>query len=174
MSGDAACDRYPNPNYPLPPLGGPDELSEQPLDQWFNPNDITDSVTSPGKCESGIATVLTFDFPSGVTLPDQVIWTVAFDTTHYGPIAGWHRRRLLQLPRLVAPTIFLTLGQRPTPDRPMPEAALTRMGLSSMLSPADFYCDGGAGGTNFLRLDTLLPPGECWTGFTPLGEVITH
>ena len=44
---------------------------------WFNP--------VVGACKPQIPTVLTFDFTSkNVTLPDEVIWTVAFNTTHYG------------------------------------------------------------------------------------------
>ncbi|HMA39328.1 MAG TPA: hypothetical protein VKP10_04585 [Gemmatimonadales bacterium] len=44
---------------------------------WFNP--VVDA------CKPQIPTVLTFDFTSkNVTLPDEVIWTVAFNTTHYG------------------------------------------------------------------------------------------
>ena len=33
----------------------------------------------------------------------------------------------------------------------------------------DAYCDMGASGTGFLRLDA-----PCWTGFTPLGEIVSQ
>lgn len=46
---------------------------------WFNP--------VAGACKPQIPTVLTFDFTSmNITLPDEVIWTVAFNTTHYGAV----------------------------------------------------------------------------------------
>jgi hypothetical protein len=51
--------------------------------KWFNPQ-----APGGGACQNSIATVLTFTFPAGTTLPDQVIWTVAFNTSTagYNPI----------------------------------------------------------------------------------------
>jgi hypothetical protein len=46
------------------------------LGEWFN--------TVAGVCKPQIPAVLTFTFPPGTTLPDRVIWSVAFNTTHYG------------------------------------------------------------------------------------------
>jgi hypothetical protein len=47
---------------------------------WFNPGS--------GACQNSIGQLLTFTFTNGPTLPSQVIWTVAFNTTHegYAPI----------------------------------------------------------------------------------------
>ncbi len=141
-------------------------------DQWFNPNDITDSVTSPGKCESGIATVLTFTFTSPVALPDQVIWTVAFNTTQYGanPI-GTGAACFSSAPGCAYD--FLNVGTKTYSGSPYAGSSIDPTGAFAN-AVSGFYCDGGAGGAGFLRLDTLPSPGECWTGFTPLGEVITH
>jgi hypothetical protein len=44
--------------------------------QWF------DAAT--GQCLSSISVPIEFTFPAGITLPSQVIWTVSFNTTHYG------------------------------------------------------------------------------------------
>ncbi|MEU6347417.1 hypothetical protein ABZ883_41545 [Streptomyces sp. NPDC046977] len=35
-------------------------------------------------CNNGIAQTVTFDFPGSAKLPRQVIWTVAYNTTHFG------------------------------------------------------------------------------------------
>jgi hypothetical protein len=43
---------------------------------WFNPG--------AGKCQNSIATKLTFDFSGTVTLPDNAVWTVAFNTSTSG------------------------------------------------------------------------------------------
>jgi len=48
--------------------------------QWFNPL----AKGGAGGCQYSIVKVLTFNFPSNITLPDKVIWTVAFNTTHSG------------------------------------------------------------------------------------------
>ncbi|WP_157171750.1 hypothetical protein [Nocardia higoensis] len=55
--------------------------------KWFNPNgapNLSGSLPNGGRCQNSIATILTFNFPAGTTLPDQVVWTVSYNTTHYG------------------------------------------------------------------------------------------
>ncbi|MFF3574899.1 hypothetical protein [Nocardia jiangxiensis] len=60
---------------------------------WFNaqggPN-LPGSVPEGGRCQFSVGKVLTFSFPAGTTLPDQVVWTVTFNTTEFGhhPIGG--------------------------------------------------------------------------------------
>src|SRR5262245_6202114 len=44
--------------------------------KWYNAKD--------GKCYNGMIQLVTMPMPS-VTLPDQVIWTVQYNTSHYGP-----------------------------------------------------------------------------------------
>ena len=44
--------------------------------RWFN--------TVSGTCQYSIGTLLTFNFPSGISLPSEVIWTVAFNTSTAG------------------------------------------------------------------------------------------
>jgi uncharacterized protein YjdB len=136
--------------------------------QWFNPNDITDNVTSPGKCESGIATVLTFNFPPGVTLPDQVIWTVAFNTTDFGPSPIGTNPACSGTPA-GCPYDALNVGVKTYSGSPYAGSSIDPNGAFLNAISAGAYCDNGAGGTDFLRLDT-----PCWTLYTPLGEIITH
>jgi hypothetical protein len=52
--------------------------------QWFNP--LKDG--GAGGCQYSISKVLTFTFAPGFTLPDNVIWTVQYNTTNagYAPI----------------------------------------------------------------------------------------
>lgn len=67
---------------PYRPSADPDRCTDEQAGdpngaRWFNP------VT--GGCQYSISKVLTFtDWGSSITLPDTVIWTVAFNTTHYG------------------------------------------------------------------------------------------
>lgn len=54
--------------------------------KWWNPN----GNGGAGACQNSIAQLLTFDFSDqNVTLPDNVIWTVAYNTSRsgYNPIA---------------------------------------------------------------------------------------
>lgn len=45
--------------------------------KWRNSKD--------GACYNGLAQTIKMSFPGLVTLTEQVIWTVAYNTTHYGP-----------------------------------------------------------------------------------------
>jgi hypothetical protein len=106
--------------------------------------------TNPGSesasnCFNGLATNITFSAP-GLSLPDQVIVALAYNTTHYGyhPIGGTG-----------GPYDSLNVGLRAPPSvgtLPRPDDAY----LNSSWSGA--YCDNGTAGTGFLRLDT-----GCWT-----------
>ncbi|MBP2704339.1 hypothetical protein JOL79_10995 [Microbispora sp. RL4-1S] len=62
------------------PTADPVRCTGPNLGDWFNP--------ASGMCERGFNQILTFTFPVGTVLPSQVIWTVAFNTTHsgYNPI----------------------------------------------------------------------------------------
>lgn len=66
---------------PYRPSADPLHCTGADQGKWFNP--------VAGLCKNQISTVLTvtdFTIPPGApgTLPDKVIWTVAFNTTHYG------------------------------------------------------------------------------------------
>jgi hypothetical protein len=128
--------------------------------KWFN--------TAAGACQNQISTVLTFTFSAGITLPDQVIWTVAFNTTHYGaaPIGEG-----------VAcfgssggcPYDSLNVGAKTYTGAPYSGTDVDPNGAFVNYQAGSFYCDGGAGGT--LRLDTSTT--VCWSANKPLGRIIT-
>jgi hypothetical protein len=125
--------------------------------RWFSPADNT--------CYDGRALTIDFGFPYGTTLPDRVIWTVAFNTTQYGrhPLGT-------NAPCFSSPGgcgyDFLNAGAQTFPGSPYAGTDIDPNGafLSSVTGFA--YCDGGAGGTGFLRLDT-----GCWAGSIPLAQI---
>ncbi|MCJ0904778.1 hypothetical protein [Rhodococcus sp. ARC_M6] len=45
---------------------------------------VSGSQPSGGRCQSSIGAVVNFPFPAGTTLPDRVVWTVAYNTTSFG------------------------------------------------------------------------------------------
>ncbi len=81
---------------PFRPSADPVNCSGDPYgyasgSRWFNTQN-TSALHPFGTCQYSIGTLLTFDFSSlspTVTLPDTVIWTVAYNTSHsgYNPIA---------------------------------------------------------------------------------------
>ncbi|MCY0955233.1 hypothetical protein [Streptomyces sp. H27-S2] len=121
--------------------------------------------TNTGLCANAIGQLLTFNFPAGTTLPSQVIWTVAFNTTHYGdnPI-GEGAACYSTSPGCGYDS--LNVGVYSFPGAPYRGTDIDPDGafLNSVIPST--YCDGGAGGTGTLRLDT-----PCWTGYRPLGEI---
>jgi hypothetical protein len=126
--------------------------------QWFDPSDST--------CHDGFVHRVTIDFTGNTVLPAEVIWTVAFNTTTFGP------NPIGPQPCFTSPDNcdynWLNVGAETFPGAPFagtdinPDAAF----LDSDYAPT--YCDGGAGGTGFLRYDTA--PG-CWSGNIPLGTI---
>ncbi len=73
-----------NQTIPYRPSADPVNCTGANAGQWFNP-----LAPGGGACQNQISTVLTFtgwQFTAAWTgsLPDHVIWTVAFNTTHYG------------------------------------------------------------------------------------------
>lgn len=67
-----------NQSQPIPFRPSADNVNCTGADagKWFN--------TAAGRCQNSIGTVVTFNFPAPVTLPSEVVWTVAFNTTHIG------------------------------------------------------------------------------------------
>ena len=113
-------------------------------------------------CFNGLATKITFDFSSeNVTLPDSVIYGVAYSTTHYGTS-----------PLGEGATCYtasggcgydaLNVGSNST--EPLIGMDDDRDGAFLNATSGGVYCDSGTGGTGTFRLDT--GPG-CWTGQNP-------
>ncbi len=133
--------------------------------KWFNP-----AGPSGGVCQNSIIEVLTFTFPSGITLPNQVIWTVAFNTTHYGytPI-GQGAACFSSAGGCGYDS--LNVADKTYPGAPYAGTDVDPNGAFLNSKSATEYCDGGAGGTGFLRLDTATT--GCWADYKPLGRIIT-
>lgn len=118
-----------------------------------------------GNCFNGYATPITFDLTSlNVTLPNNVIVSVAFNTSNYGAApmgvqpctataagCGYDSLNVA----LVNPATTTTAGSNPAPN----DAYFNTQ-------TAAWYCDGGAGGVGTFRLDA-----GCWTGFKPAMKV---
>jgi hypothetical protein len=99
-----------------------------------------------GNCYNGLAFEITFDF-TGTTVPDQIIYGVAFNTETYGyqPIGK------------PGPYISLNFGLNSSAPpavgtRPFPDTAYWNT------STAGNYADGGAGGVGTFRRDTGWTP----------------
>lgn len=123
--------------------------------------------TNTGQCANAIGQLLTFNFPTGTTLPSQIIWTVAFNTTHYGnPPIG--ENTACYVSSAGCGYDALNVGVFSFPGAPYRGTDTDPNGtFLNSVSPSA-YCDGGTGGTGVLRLDT-----PCWPGQRPLGEIRT-
>jgi hypothetical protein len=120
---------------------------------------------SSGMCFNGQAANVTFDFSSlNVTLPNSVVFGVAYNSTHYGPnpigesaacygtAAGCPYDALN-----VALSPVVTVGTKPY---------FNTLYQNSVF--ATEYCDGGLAGVNIFRLDS--PTSACWVGFNPAAQ----
>jgi hypothetical protein len=94
-----------------------------------------------GNCHNGSASIVVFHF-SGVTLPQQIIYGLAYNTEHHGysPVGtpGPYNSLAFAL-STVAPSV----GTLPLPGT-----------VYWNTSSAGFYADGGAGGSGVFRQDT--------------------
>jgi hypothetical protein len=155
---------------------------------WFNPQAV-----GGGACQNSIGKVLLFNnwtFENGFTgsnLPDNVIWTVAFNTTHYGNSPAGESTTCFQAVKADpqqpgCPYDSLNVGDNGNPGGLNPNSHITNApyagtdtdpnGAFLSSTSGGAYCDGGTAGTGFLRLDTNTT-NDCWLGFRPLGEIIT-
>jgi hypothetical protein len=128
---------------------------------WFNP-----LAPGGGQCQNSIGKVLTFNFPSGTTLPNTVVWTVAFNTSDYGssPIG----LQPCSSSSGGCPYDSLNVGDKSYSGAPYVGTDTDPSEAFLNSSYGGSYCDLGVGGTGTLRSDS-----PCWTGFRPLGEIIT-
>jgi hypothetical protein len=102
-----------------------------------------------GTCFNGFATPITFNLAGeGITLPKNVIVTIAYNTTHHG-----------YSPRGTQPCgsncgyDSLNVGAETVPPTigAIPAALIDDTYWATTVGP--FYCDGGVGGTGTLRID---------------------
>jgi hypothetical protein len=124
---------------PYRPSPNPSQCTADPR-MWFN--------AATGTCSNGLAFPATFDLP-GLSLPNQVIITVAFNTTHYGnnPLGtGTACSAAGNCP-------YDSLNISADTAGPFTGAYLDSSSAYYRGTDPAAYCDGGAGGTGTLRLD---------------------
>jgi hypothetical protein len=126
-------------------------------------------------CRNGLASDITFTFPSGTTLGNTAIFGIAYNTDNHGysPIGGSG-----------SPLDSLNIGMYPgggdgsVATTPLVGAFLPD-GLSAYLndSHGPFYLDGGAGGLNTFRLDTGPSTGTSigsYGGYEPAVQITAN
>ena len=115
--------------------------------------------TVSGTCFNGFAANVTFDLSAlNLVLPDEVIYSIAYNTTHHGYAPIGEAAACFTEPGgcgydslNIGLDGATTVGTNPAPDDAY---------YNSTHGPN--YCDGGAGGVGVFRLDA-----GCWTGFKP-------
>ncbi|RKN04882.1 hypothetical protein [Streptomyces radicis] len=142
---------------PYRPSANPVKCTGVDAGRWY------DATT--GTCNDGIAHPVVFDFGGTLLLPDEIIWTVAFDTSSYGaePIGtGTACFATAQ----GCPYDALNVGAQTFPGAPY--AGIDIEADAAFLDPvsAASYCDAGAGGTGVLRWDA-----PCWADNGPLARI---
>jgi hypothetical protein len=116
---------------------------------WQNPQ------APGGQCQNSIGKVLTFNFPNVITLPSQVVWTVAFNTSDYG--ASPQGTQACTGTSGGCPYDSLNVGDKSYPNAPY-----------AGTDPSEdtvYLSQGNPAGS--------LQAQAGWTGFRPLGEIIT-
>lgn len=135
---------------PYRPSADPVNCPSSPT-TWYNAADAT--------CYNGLATAITFTLSPPVILPNQVVWGVAYDTSHngYSPIGE-------------SPACYSSPGGCGYDSLNVGVESLALIGTDVDLDGifwnttyGPFYCDSGSGGTGTFRQDT-----PCWTGYRPL------
>lgn len=113
------------------------------------------------QCNNGKAFTVDFNM-DGVTLPDDVIIAVAYNTSHHG-YAPLGDKACNATPQ-GCPYDSLNVGTNPAPTVGTSEPDNDSAYYNTSYGP--FYCDSGAGGTGTFRLDS-----GCWTGYLPAIQV---
>lgn len=116
-------------------------------------------------CNNGKAFPISFDL-HGVTLPDDAIISVAYNTSDHGanPLGD---ATACHATAQGCPYDSLNVGTNPKPSVGKAEPSKNDAYLSSTWNGA--YCDDGASGTGTFRLDS-----GCWTGYLPAIEVAAN
>jgi hypothetical protein len=116
---------------------------------WF---DAADNA-----CYNGFLFPISFDFSAaGITLPDQVIVSIVFNTTTWGP--NPQVSDPCQSSPDGCPYDSLNIAVSGTTAQIRVGTNVDPNGIFANFGQANDYCDGGAGGFDVFRLDT-----PCWT-----------
>jgi|SRR5579859_2402030 len=109
-------------------------------------------------CFNGYGTQITFNPLTGVTLPNKLIASVAYNTSHYG-YAPYGEATACYTSAGGCGYDSLNVGTNPAPTTgtdPQPDDAYLNAAYGYE------YCDNGLGGAGTFRLDS-----GCWTGYQP-------
>ena len=116
-------------------------------------------------CFNGLATNVTFNFPTLPVLPNSVVYGSVYDTTSYGPI-----------PIGQFASCFTSSAGCPYDSLNIALAPVVTVGSKSFPGTlyqntvySSNYCDGGTAGTGTFRLDS--PTSACWAGYIPAIQV---
>jgi hypothetical protein len=145
-------------NIPFRPSANLTKCTGDNAGKWYNKADKT--------CYNGFATKITFNL-DGTTLPSNVIWTVAFSTSGYGPSPIGYDQDC-NVSTAGCPYDSLNVGTWTFNGQPSKGIDVDPDGVVLNSATAAVYCDGGLGGAGTLRIDT-----PCWTGYAPLATIRT-
>jgi hypothetical protein len=107
--------------------------------KWYNASDKS--------CNNGLPQLFKMSFPAGITLDDQVIWTVAYNTTHY--------------------------GHSPLTEQAVCYSTAAGCGYDSLNVGAKSYTNAPFAGTDLDADEAFVngAPESGWTGFRPLASI---
>jgi hypothetical protein len=116
-------------------------------------------------CFNGKAVNITFNFsPLHVTLPQDIVFGIAYNTSQY----GYHPYGALPCEATAAgcpyDSLNVALSQDPTNLTRGSDPNVGKVFFNT--ATASLYCDGGAAGSGFFRLDSPSAP-SCWGVNTP-------
>jgi hypothetical protein len=116
-------------------------------------------------CFHGYANNITFNSftPAVVTLPNNIVYGIAFNTSDYG--ATPQRPQACNSTSTGCPYDSLNVALSQDPTDISAGSNLNPGTVFWNTSYAPFYCDGGAAGFGFFRLDS--PTSACWGGLVP-------
>jgi hypothetical protein len=126
--------------------------------KWFKKAD--------GTCYNGFAQSIKFGF-AGQSVPADVIWTVAFNTSGYGESPLGYNTACSQTTE-GCPYDSLNVGLNTSNNAPYVGNDVQPAGTYLDSATPSQYCDLGTGGVDTLRLDD-----GCWGGFVPMAEITT-
>lgn len=117
-------------------------------------------------CYNGFATPITFEFPTNPVVPTNLIWTVAYNTTHHGYSPIGEGAACYTEDGGCGYDSLNVGAETLTPD-PAAGIDLDADSLVWNTTFAGFYTDAGAGGVGINRFDTN------WTGYRPTARITT-
>jgi len=117
-------------------------------------------------CFNGYATPVTFTFDGTVLLPDDLIWSISFNTSSFGAMPKGYNTVCVSTPQGCGyDSLNVGLSDAPLPTK---GTGVDLSGVYSNSYTASQYGDGGTGGVDMFRSDT-----PCWTGYRQMARIST-